>query len=134
MDGPTPPAQVAPNVINRWIQLIAGVIAMAAIANLQYAWTLFTGPLTTSLHVTLAAVQVAFAAFVLTETWLVPFEGFLVDRIGPRLMLVIGGVLAGLGWIGAGKAATVTALIVWYAIGGIGAGIVYGACIGNALK
>ncbi len=124
----------SPRILNRWIQLIAGIVAMAAIANLQYAWTLFTGPLTKSLNVTLAAVQVAFAAFVLTETWLVPFEGYLVDRIGPRLMLAVGGVLVGLGWIGAGKAATVTALITWYAIGGIGAGVVYGASIGNALK
>ena len=87
--------------VNRWIQLVAGIIAMAAIANLQYAWTLFTGPLTRNLHASLAAVQVAFAAFVLTETWLVPFEGYLVDRIGPRAMLLFGGVLvgAGSGWL-----------------------------------
>ena len=49
---------------NRWIQLLAGIVAMMAIANLQYAWTLFTKPLTTSLHATLAVVQVAFAAFI----------------------------------------------------------------------
>jgi OFA family oxalate/formate antiporter-like MFS transporter len=124
----------APRVVNRWIQLTAGVIAMAAIANLQYAWTLFTTPLTQNLHATLAAVQVAFATFILAETWLVPFEGYLVDRIGPRLMLTVGGVLVGLGWIGAGHATTVKQLILVYTIGGIGAGVVYGGTIGNALK
>lgn len=121
-------------VANRWIELVAGIIAMMAIANLQYAWTLFTGPLTTSLHSSLAAIQVAFSAFVLAETWLVPFEGALIDWLGPRLMLAIGGVLVGVGWIGAGKATSVTQLIVAYTIGGIGAGAVYGGSIGNVLK
>lgn len=121
-------------IVNRWAQLIAGIIAMMAIANLQYAWTLFTKPLTVSLHTTLASVQVAFAAFVLAETWLVPFEGYLVDKIGPRVMIAIGGVLVGIGWIGAGKAITVRELIIYYTLGGIGAGVVYGGTIGNALK
>src|SRR5690348_15679492 len=107
-------------IVNRWIQLIAGIIAMMAIANLQYAWTLFTGPLTMSLHSSLAAIQVAFSGFVLAETWLLPFEGALIDWLGPRGMLAIGGVFVGLGWIGAGKAMSVTQLIVAYAIGGIG--------------
>ena len=125
---------VQPRVVNRWIQLFAGVIAMMAIANLQYAWTLFTKPLTSSLHVSLAVIQVAFSTFILAETWLVPFEGYLVDRIGPRLMLAIGGVLVGLGWVGAGHAATVWQLYVYYTLGGVGAGVVYGGTIGNALK
>jgi len=121
-------------VVNRWVQMAACIIAMMAIANLQYAWTLFTKPLTSSLHVTLAAVQVAFAAFIFAETWLVPFEGYLIDRLGPRLVIGIGGVLVGLGWIGSGYAHTVTGVITLYAIGGIGAGAVYGGCTGNVLK
>ena len=125
---------VQPRVVNRWIQLIAGVIAMMAIANLQYAWTLFTKPLTSSLHASLAVIQVAFSTFILAETWLVPFEGYLVDRVGPRLMLAVGGVLVGLGWVGAGHAATVGQLYFYYTLGGVGAGVVYGGTIGNALK
>lgn len=122
------------HVVNRWIELTAGIIAMMAIANLQYAWTLFTGPLTTSLNSSLPAIQVAFSTFVLAETWLVPFEGALIDWLGPRLMLTVGGVLVGAGWIGAGKATSVTQLIVAYTIGGIGAGAVYGGSVGNVLK
>ena len=120
--------------VNRWLQLLAGIVAMMAIANLQYAWTLFTKPLTVSLHATLAAVQIAFAGFVLAETWLVPFEGYLVDRIGSRLMLAIGGVLVGLGWVGAGHSHTVRELVIYSTLGGVGAGVVYGGTIGNALK
>ena len=123
-----------PKIVNRWLQMCASIIAMMAIANLQYAWTLFTKPLTSSLHATLAAVQVAFAAFILCETWLVPFEGYLVDRLGPRLVIGIGGLLVGAGWIGSGYSYTTTGLYIWYAIGGIGAGAVYGGCTGNVLK
>jgi MFS transporter, OFA family, oxalate/formate antiporter len=127
-------ASPGPRIVNRWGQLIAGIIAMTAIANLQYAWTLFTTPLTHSLHASLTMVQWAFAAFVLCETWLVPFEGYLVDKLGPRLLVLIGGVLVGVSWIGSGYAATVGHLIFWYAVGGVGAGIVYGATVGNAIK
>jgi OFA family oxalate/formate antiporter-like MFS transporter len=123
-----------PKIVNRWLQMCAAIIAMMAIANLQYAWTLFTKPLTSSLHATLAAVQIAFAAFILCETWLVPFEGYLVDLLGPRLIIGIGGVLVGAGWIGSGYSYTITGLYIWYAIGGIGAGAVYGGCTGNVLK
>jgi OFA family oxalate/formate antiporter-like MFS transporter len=127
-------AGAEPRVVNRWVQLGAGVVAMLAIANLQYAWTLFTKPLSSTLNASLAAIQVAFATFILAETWLVPFEGYLVDKLGPRRLMAIGGVLVGLGWIMTGQATTVRQLIVWYTIGGIGAGVVYGATIGNAMK
>jgi len=110
------------------------VIAMMAIANLQYAWTLFTKPIQAHMHVSLTVVQGIFAAFILVETWLVPFEGALIDRIGPRLMLGIGGILVGLGWLGSGYAESLRSLYFWYVLGGIGAGFVYGGTIGNALK
>src|SRR5690242_18401827 len=107
---------------------------MMAVANLQYSWTLFTGELTASLHATLPAIQVAFSTFLIAVTWLVPFDGYLIDRFGPRPIMACAGLLVGIGWIGAGKASTVTELVIVYTIGGIGAGIVYGGTIGNALK
>jgi OFA family oxalate/formate antiporter-like MFS transporter len=107
---------------------------MLAIANLQYAWTLFTTPLTQSLHATLAAVQWAFTFFVLTQTWLVPINAYLVDRFGARVVVSVAGLLVGAGWIGAGLADSLLQLYVAYGIGGIGAGAVYGATIGLAMK
>ena len=130
----SPSVQAEPKTVNRWVQMVACIIAMMAIANLQYAWTLFTKPLTANLHATLAAVQVAFAAFIFCETWLVPFEGYLIDLLGPRLVIGFGGILVGLGWIGSGYATTTSGLYIWYSIGGIGAGAVYGGCTGNVLK
>jgi OFA family oxalate/formate antiporter-like MFS transporter len=119
---------------NRWGQLVACLVGMMAIANLQYAWTLFTLPLTHGLGATLAAVQVAFTLFVLAETWLMPFEGYLVDRLGARLVVTIAAILVGTSWVSAGLTRSLPGLYVAYALGGIGAGAVYGACIGTVLR
>src|SRR5215470_12175387 len=124
----------AARAVRRWRQLAACIVAMMAIANLQYAWTLFTIPLTQSLHATLSAVQIAFTLFILTETWLVPFEGWLVDRIGARAVVSAGGLLVGISWIGAALVDSLRGLYLFYALGGVGAGAVYGACVGTALK
>ncbi|MFL5406815.1 MAG: oxalate/formate MFS antiporter [Myxococcales bacterium] len=120
--------------VHRWWQLMGCVVMMMAIANLQYAWTLFTIPLTKSLGVKLSAVQLAFTLFILFETWLVPFEGLLIDKLGIRKVVSVGAVLVGLAWIGAGKAESLAGLYFWYSLGGVGAGAVYGACMGMALK
>src|SRR3954447_23457474 len=119
---------------NRWVQLAIGIVCMVMIANLQYGWTLFVAPLDSKYHWGRAAIQVAFTIFVLTETWLVPIEGYLVDRFGPRPVVLVGGVLCGLGWVLNSFAASLRMLYIAAAVGGIGAGAVYGTCVGNALK
>jgi len=123
-----------PEVKSRWLQLVIGIICMAMVANLQYGWTLFVNPMHEKFGWTKAAIQVAFTIFVLCETWLVPVEGYLMDRFGPRPVVLVGGVLAGLSWIMNSYASTLGMLYFAAVIGGIGAGAVYGTCIGNALK
>ena len=118
----------------RWVQLVVGIVAMVAIANLQYGWTLFVNPIDTKFHWGKAAIQVAFTLFVLAETWLVPLEGYLVDRYGPRRLVAIGGLLVGAAWLINANATSLAALYAGGMIGGAGAGIVYGTSVGNALK
>jgi OFA family oxalate/formate antiporter-like MFS transporter len=119
---------------NRWAQLGIGIVCMAMIANLQYGWTLFVNPLEEKHHWGRAAIQVAFTLFVVTETWLVPIEGYLVDRFGPRPVVMGGGLLVGISWIMNAYAGSLATLYIAAALGGIGAGAVYGTCVGNALK
>ena len=119
---------------NRWMQLVLGIIGMAMIANLQYGWTLFVDPMSVKYDWTRASIQVAFSIFVVTETWLVPIEGWFVDRYGPRPVVLVGGLLCGLGWVMNSMAASLPVLYIAAAISGIGAGAVYGTCVGNALK
>jgi MFS transporter, OFA family, oxalate/formate antiporter len=118
----------------RWGQLIFGIVCMVMIANLQYGWTLFVNPIDQKYHWGRAAIQVAFTIFVLTETWLVPFEGYLIDKFGPRVMVCGSGVLVAIAWVINSVADSLFLLYVGAAIGGIGAGVIYGASVGNALN
>ncbi len=119
---------------NRWVQLAVGIVCMVMIANLQYGWTLFVNPIDSKFHWGNAAIQVAYTTFILLETWLVPFEGYLVDRFGPKLLVATGGILVGLAWFLTSIASELWMLYLGMAVGGIGAGIVYGTSVGNALK
>src|SRR5712664_3249820 len=118
----------------RWSQLIFGIICMVMIANLQYGLTLFVGPIDQKYHWGRAAIQVAFTIFVLTETWLVPIEGYLIDKFGPRVMICGSGVLVAIAWVINSLADSLFLLYLGAAIGGIGAGVIYGGSVGNALK
>jgi MFS transporter, OFA family, oxalate/formate antiporter len=119
---------------NPWVQLILGVICMASVANLQYGWTLFVNPIDAKYHWGRSAIQVAFTIFVLIETWLVPVEGYLVDRFGPKWVVLGGGILVAIAWALNSTASSLTVLYFAAAIGGVGTGCVYGTCVGNALK
>jgi OFA family oxalate/formate antiporter-like MFS transporter len=119
---------------SRWFQLVASLIAMIMIANLQYAWTLFVKPMQASTGWKLSDIQWAFTLFILFQTWVQPAQGFLIDRLGPRVFTSLAGVLCGVGWAGLGLVTTLPMLYTLYVIAGIGAALVYGGCMGSALK
>src|SRR5215475_5925071 len=96
---PAPTATAQASEATRWGQLLFGLVCMVMIANLQYGWTLFVNPIDQKYHWGRAAIQVAFTIFVLCETWLVPFEGYLIDRFGPKVMVSASGILIAAGWI-----------------------------------
>jgi MFS transporter, OFA family, oxalate/formate antiporter len=127
-----PPVAEAPYY--RWLQLAMGIVCMAMIANLQYGWTLFVDPIDAKYHWGRAAIQLAFTLFVVTETWLVPIEAWFVDKYGPSVVIGFGGVMITIAWLLNSYADTLVLLYVAAIIGGIGAGSVYGTCVGNALK
>lgn len=119
----------------RWWIITAAVMAQIPNANMQYAWTLFPTLIAKDGLGKLSRVQEVFALFVLLQTWLVPIEGWLVDRIGPRTLTMFGGALIGLAWVMSAQVKTLGDLLLWYGVvGGIGAGIIYGATIATALK
>jgi OFA family oxalate/formate antiporter-like MFS transporter len=120
--------------MKRWWQLLACFIAMVAVSSPQNTWTLFTLPLAQGLNARLSDIQVAFTLFVLSQSWLVPLLGYAADRLGSRFVLAGGGLLISLSWVGSGLASSLPALYVWYSLGGVGVGAVYGACVGTVLK
>jgi MFS transporter, OFA family, oxalate/formate antiporter len=107
---------------------------MVMIANLQYGWTLFVRPINQAHKWSIADIQIAFSIFVALETWLTPVEGWLADKIGPKLVVAVGGVLVALGWMINSWAETLTMLYVGAIVSGVGAGAVYATSVGHAVK
>ncbi|MBV9517890.1 MAG: oxalate/formate MFS antiporter [Hyphomicrobiales bacterium] len=123
--------------VQRVWQLVVGVLCMVLIANLQYGWTLFVGPIQKAHGWRADEIQLAFSIFVAVETWLTPVEGFIVDRLGergPRLMVACGAIFVALGWALNSIANSLSLLYVAAVLSGIGAGGIYATCIGNAVK
>lgn len=128
------PSGTATVTVNRWLQLVAGVVCMVAAANIQYSWTLFVPEIQSAHGWSRASIQVAFTVFVVVQTWLTPIEGYFIDKYGPRAVVLVGGVFTGLSWIMNSYATSLTGFYVGAAIGGIGVGCVYATCVNSALK
>ena len=127
--------QAIPRVSSRWIQLAAGVVCMMAISSPQYVWTLFTKPLVGELRTTMAQLQVTFSILIVLQTFLSPFQGFLIERFGPRPLLSVGALLTGASWVLASRVDSVLGLYLTYGLlGGIGTGIVYVGVVGLVVQ
>jgi OFA family oxalate/formate antiporter-like MFS transporter len=120
---------------NRWTQLVLGVIAMMAISSPQYVWTLFTGPLNQKFGTTLAELQWTFSLLIILQTWFSPFQAYLVDRFGPRLLIAVGALMSGGSWVLAAYAGDLWTLYLTYGVvGGFGTGIIYVGIIGLMVR
>src|SRR5262252_5143513 len=120
---------------NRWTQLLLGLVAMMAISSPQYVWTLFTGPLNKALGTTLAELQVTFSLLIVLQTFFSPFQAYLVDRFGPKLLISVGAIMSGGAWLLASQAGSLTMLYLTYGvIGGFGTGIIYVGIIGLMVR
>lgn len=119
----------------RWVQLVIGVICMMAISSPQYVWTLFTKPMLAQFGGALSALQITFSILIVLQTFLSPFQGYLVDRFGPRVLLSLGAILTGASWVLAAKATSVMGIYLTYGlIGGVGTGIIYVGIVGLMVK
>jgi MFS transporter, OFA family, oxalate/formate antiporter len=119
----------------RWVQLVLGIVCMMAISSPQYVWALFTKPLGAALAVSPAALQVTFSLLIVLQTFFSPFQGWLVDRFGPRLLIAVGGLLSGLSWVLAASATSLWSLYLSYGVvGGLGTGIVYVGVVGQVVR
>lgn len=134
-DAALPASQALPLARTRWIQLLLGLACMMAISSPQYVWTLFTKPLSAKLGVPLSELQITFSMLIVLQTFFSPFQGALIERFGPRRLIALGTVLAGLSWVLASQAQTVGMLYLSYGIvGGLGTGIVYVGVVGQMVR
>src|SRR5437763_16538415 len=124
-----------PSVSARWIQLLLGFIVMMTISSPQYVWTLFVPSFQKTTGGILSEVQWTITALIVLQTWLSPLQGYLVDRLGPKLLIGLGAVLSGLGWIASASITSLWGLYATYGLlCGVGTGIVYIGIVGLMVR
>jgi oxalate/formate antiporter len=120
---------------SRWIQLGLGLVAMMAISSPQYVWTLFVKSFQSTTGSELSAVQVTFSLLIVLQTWLSPLQGWLIDRFGSRLLITVGCLLSGLGWVASAQVQGIWGLYLTYGLFcGVGTGIVYVGIVGLMVR
>jgi MFS transporter, OFA family, oxalate/formate antiporter len=135
MSAITQPVAAPVTASTRWIQLVLGLIAMMSISSPQYVWTLFTKSFQDGLGSTLADIQWTFSILIILQTWLSPIQGYLVDKFGPRLLIAVGCLMSGAGWITSAYATSLLGLYLTYGLFcGVGTGIVYIGIIGLMVR
>jgi MFS transporter, OFA family, oxalate/formate antiporter len=134
MSSTVPTSAASQGEASRWGQLVFGVACMVAASNIQYSWTQFVPEIQKAHGWERAAIQTAFSIFVVVQTWSTPFVGAVIDRYGPRLLVLLGGVLTGLAWVINSYATSLPGFYVGSVVGGLGVGAVYATCINNSIK
>src|SRR6516162_4480020 len=123
--------------MNRWVRLWSAFVGMVMIGNLQYAWTLFSQPMVEAhaqQHWQLSDVQWGFSLFIAIGTWAMPFLASFIDKLGPRLLMALSGVLCAVGWGSLGHVGSLTSFYSLYGMAGIGVACVYACGVATAVK
>jgi MFS transporter, OFA family, oxalate/formate antiporter len=119
----------------RWMQLLLGFIVMMTISSPQYVWTLFVPSFQKTTGAILSEVQWTITILIVLQTWLSPAQGYLVDKLGPKVLIGLGAVMSGAGWIASAHITDLRGLYATYGLlCGIGTGIVYIGIIGLMVR
>ncbi|MCF0127345.1 MAG: MFS transporter, partial [Pseudobutyrivibrio sp.] len=124
----------------RWFVLVASCLINLCIGSL-YAWSVFATPLAEhinevrGLSLTAASLAIVFTVANSVGPITMISGGFFNDKLGPRWVVFLGGLLFGIGLLCCGFATSLPMLIVFYGLGcGLGMGMVYGCTISNSVK
>ncbi|UCZ51614.1 OFA family MFS transporter [Bacillus shivajii] len=111
--------------MRRWLVVLGAVIIQLNLGAV-YAWSLFNQPLMDEFGWYREEVVFTFSITIATFAMFTIVAGRLQDKIGPRWVATIGGLLLGIGLILASQATTIYQLYFFYGIiGGAGIGMTY---------
>jgi OFA family oxalate/formate antiporter-like MFS transporter len=128
------PEPVSAITRTRWVRLSAAVGAMMLTSIYQYSWFLFSFELQKNMGWSLASLGLIYTIFHYTSTLVMPFSGMVADAYGPRLVALGASLLVGAGFILCALFPHLWAFQLFYGLGGIGCGVLYGVSIATAIK
>lgn len=119
---------------NRWFIVIAGIVIQLCLGTL-YAFSVFRNPLMDKFGWSITETSLAFTVSLVFFTIAMVFAGRWQDKVGPRIVGTVGGVLLGAGCLLASQTSSLMLLYLSYgAIGGAGVGFAYVTPIATIVK
>jgi len=118
----------------RWVLIFAAFIIMMIISIYQYSWFLFAYAIQKQLKWDLATIGLTFTIFAYAATFVQPISGFITETYAPRKVAVGASFLVGIGFILASFASSPQVLYLFYGLGGLGVGVLYGISTACAIK
>ncbi|MFW6176621.1 MAG: OFA family MFS transporter [Thermoplasmatota archaeon] len=119
---------------SRWFVLISAFLAMALISPYEYAWSTISPLIAESNGWSIGQMGLVFTLFILFQSGASFPTGYLRDRYGPRLLTIIGGVLAGMGVFSLTFGYLPLLTILYGVIGSFGAGMIYSNAVNTGNK
>jgi OFA family oxalate/formate antiporter-like MFS transporter len=118
----------------RWLLIFSSFLVMMIISIYQYSWFLFAYAIERQLHWDLATIGLTFTIFAYAATFIQPFSGYIADSYGPRMVAMAASVLVGIGFILASFTTFPIVFYLFYGVGGLGVGVLYGISTACAVK
>ncbi|MFW5988191.1 MAG: OFA family MFS transporter [bacterium] len=119
---------------SRWLYIPLGLIIFMCMGTI-YSWSIFRKPIETAFDIGATESGLPYMIFLVFYALAMPFAGSYMDKYGPRIMTIAGGLLISIGWFLSGFTSSITVLTISYGvIGGIGVGVAYGAPMAVAAK
>lgn len=119
---------------NRWLIVAAGIIIQLCLGTM-YAFSVFRNPLMEKFGWTVTETSLAFTITLVFFTLTMVFAGRWQDKVGPRKVGTVGGILLGLGCLLASRTNSLTVLYLSYGvIAGSGVGFAYVTPIATIVK
>jgi OFA family oxalate/formate antiporter-like MFS transporter len=120
--------------INRW-WIVVGALLVQICLGAIYAWSVFRKPLEAELGISPTQASLPFSIVLIFFALATVVGGRLQDRLGPRRVAIMGGVLLAIGMVLASLSRSITTLVLSYGvISGIGIGFAYVCPISAGVK
>jgi len=110
----------------RWVFVLVGLTINLCLGAV-YAYSIFKPAVEKVFKVSAFQGNLPFMAFLLFFAILMFFGGRIMEKLGPRKLTLIGGLIVGLGWFLSSFATNIWMLVLTYGVvAGSGVGLVYG--------
>jgi len=120
--------------IGRWLYVIIGLCFQLCLGAV-YAWSSFKKPIMSYFDLNATEGSIPFIVFLACFAAMMPFGGRLIQKYGPKIIGVAGGIMVGVGWFLSSFAPNLAVLTITYGvIAGIGVGLAYGVPIQTSTR